>query len=285
MRLFEILLIASTFLVLWLTSLHPVPSLTWKRVAVLVMVLVAGAHLVFEGSKSNARTGAPALEDRPNFPVLIFLEDITGYRQMNTFQVEYLVSRGYVVAAIDQPFVAATVNFPDGRRISGWSKERMNPLIQQSITPVQPAPSLNGTAFDAGIIPYFAKDVGFLLDQIVALNRDDPNAILKSRLDLNHIGIFGVSLGGIVVAEACRTERRLRACLVMDAPMSASIMLDGLQQPSMWLTRDAQTMRNENWSTLTLINIKRPGGSLTLVDLVAVPDHAASTGHYRLAQQ
>jgi predicted esterase YcpF (UPF0227 family) len=75
---------------------------------------------------------------------------------------------------------------------------------------------------------------------------------LKSRLDLNHIGIFGVSLGGIVVAEACRTERRLRACLVMDAPMPASIMLDGLQQPSMWLTRDAQTMRNENWSTFDI---------------------------------
>jgi pimeloyl-ACP methyl ester carboxylesterase len=380
MRLFEILLIACTFLFVWLTALHPVPSLMWKRVAVLGMVLAAGAHLVFEGSrwqlypvylltylvlanlllrlpkrfmgvvgamaifiaitlsvllpvfrfeettgpydigtvtyhwvdgsraevfssdpktrremmvqfwypaktgtslpsapyvedadalsaaqarlhgwpsfmlghlkyvKSNARTGAPVVEEQLNFPVIIFLEGITGYRQMNTFQVEYLVSRGYVVVAIDQPFVAATVNFPDGRRISGWSKERMNPMIQQSITPVQPAPSFNGTTFDAGIIPYFVKDVGFLLDQIVALNIDDPNAILKGRLDLNHIGIFGVSLGGIVVAEACRTERRLRACLVMDAPMPGSIMLDGLQQPSMWITRDAQTMRNENWS-------------------------------------
>ncbi len=380
MRLFEILLIASTFLVVWLTSLHPVPSLMWKRVAVLVMVLAAGAHLVFEGSrwqlypvylltclvlansllrlpkrfmgvigslaifiaitlsvllpvfhfeeptgpydigtvtyhwvdgsraevfssdpktgremmvqiwypakkgatlplapyvedadalskaqaqlhgwpsfmlghlkyiKSNARTGAPVVEDRPNFPVLIFLEGITGYRQMNMFQVEYLVSRGYVVVAIDQPFIAATVAFPDGRQISGWSKEQMNPLIQQSITPVQPAPSLNGTTFDIEIIPYFANDVRFLLDQLGALNRVDPNGILNGRLDLKHIGIFGVSLGGIVAAEVCRGEPRLRTCLMMDAPMPATVVQAGLQQPTMWITRDAQTMRNEGWS-------------------------------------
>ncbi len=198
--------------------------------------------------KSNARTGAPAAEDRPNFPVLIFLEGITGYRQMNTFQVEYLVSRGYVVVAIDQPFIAARVVFPDGHQISGWSKEQMNPLIQQSITTVQPVPSLNGTTFDAGIIPYFAQDVGFLLDQLSVLDRDDPTRALNGRLDLNRIGIFGVSLGGIVVGEACRIDRRLRACLVMDAPMPASVVTEGLQQSSMWITRDAQTMRTEGWS-------------------------------------
>lgn len=204
------------------------------------------AHLKY--IKSNARTSAPVAEDRPRFPVLIFLEGITGYRQMNTFQIEYLASRGYVVVAIDQPYIAATVVFPNGHQISGWSKEQMNPLIQQSISAVQPAPSLNGTKFSDGIIPYLAQDVVFVLNQLEALNRNDPNSILNDRLDLNRIGIFGVSLGGIVVAETCSTERRLRACLVMDAPMPASVVRDGLKQPGMWITRDAQTMRNEGWS-------------------------------------
>ncbi len=198
--------------------------------------------------ESNARIGVPVAEDRPKSPVLIFLEGITGYRQMNTFQVEYLVSRGYVVMAIDQPYSAATVVFPDGRTIAGLSKDQMNPLIQQSIVADKNAPTLHGVTFDAGITPYLAKDVEFVLDQLDVLNRDDAKGLLKGRLDHNRIGIFGVSLGGIVAAEACRTERRLRACLVMDAPMPASVVHDGLQQPTMWITRDALTMRNEAWS-------------------------------------
>ena len=198
--------------------------------------------------KTNAQLAARAAEDKAQFPVLIFLEGTTGYRQMNNFQVEELVSQGYVVVAIDQPYVAATVVFPNDREISGLSKDQMNPLIQQSITPVESAPVLNRTAFNDGIIPYFAQDVVFTLDQLAKLNKADPNGNLTGRLDLERIGIFGVSLGGMIVGEACRLDRRLRACLVMDAPMTSRVVREGLMQPTMWITRDAQTMRNEGWS-------------------------------------
>jgi Platelet-activating factor acetylhydrolase, isoform II len=198
--------------------------------------------------KANAQLSAKMAKDKPRFPVLIFLEGITGYRQMNNFQVEELVSQGYVVVAIDQPFVAALVVFPDGHEIVGLSKDQMDPLIQQNITPIEPSPTLNGTAYRDGIIPYFAQDVVFTLDQLVLLNKVDPNGILGGRLDLQRVGIFGVSLGGIVAGEACRLDRRLRACLVMDAPMTASVVREGLLQPSMWITRDAQIMRSEGWS-------------------------------------
>lgn len=380
MRPLEILLLASTFLVVWLTALHPVPSLVWKRVAVLVMILAAGAQLIFEGSRwqlypvylltcllvansiyqfpkllvgvvgglaivvtttlsvllpvfrfdaptgpydigtvtyhwvdaartevfnADAKThrelmvqiwypakhdaalqqavympeadafaaaqgkmhhwpafllghlkyvitygqlAAKVSEDKPRFPVLIFLEGITGYREMNNFQVQELVSRGYVVVAIDQPYVAASVVFPDGRQIAGLSKDQMNSLLQQSITPTEMVPILNGTEFKEGIIPYFAQDVVFALDQLATLNNAGPNGILNGRLDIDRSGIFGVSFGGIVAGEACRIDRRLRACLVMDAPMTARVVSDGLQQPAMWITRDAQTMQNEGWS-------------------------------------
>ncbi len=198
--------------------------------------------------KINARLAAKMVENKPQFPVLIFLEGITGYRQMNNFQVEELVSHGYIVVAIDQPFVAASVVFPDGRQIAGLSKDQMDPLIQQSITPIEPSPLLNGATYSDGIIPYFAQDVVFTLDQLEQLNKVDPNLILGGRLDLQRVGIFGVSLGGIIVGEACRLDHRLRACLVMDAPMTARVVREGLLQPCMWISRDAQTMKNEGWS-------------------------------------
>ena len=199
----------------------------------------------FQYVTTHAIPSAPVSDAAPSYPVLIFLEGLNGFRQMNTFQVEALVAQGYIVAAIDQPYAAASVVFPDGRQITGWSRDQMNPLIQQSLSPVKPAPVLNGQALMDGIIPYFAQDVSFTLDQLTSLNTADPSGVLTGRLDLHHVGTFGISLGAIVASEACRIERRLQACLMMDAAMPAAVVQAGLRQPSMWLTRDAATIRLE----------------------------------------
>jgi hypothetical protein len=121
----------------------------------------------------------------------------------------------------------------------------MMPLIRQSYCPAENAPTLNGRRFEKGIVPYLAQDVPFLLNQLATLNQADPNAILTGKLDLQQVGAFGVSLGGIVGSEACRLEPRLRACLAMDAPMSTDVVQSGLRQPTLWITRDSETMRLE----------------------------------------
>jgi hypothetical protein len=52
----------------------------------------------------------------------------------------------------------------------------------------------------------------------------------------------------MVSPEACHLEPRLRACLVMEAPMPADVVKSGLQQPSMWILSDADTWRLQRWS-------------------------------------
>ena len=207
--------------------------------------LPKGLFRQFEYVTTHAIPSAPMAENRPNYPVLVFLEGAMGFRQMNTFQVEALVSEGYIVAAIDQPYTAASVVFPDGREVGALPLDQMLPLIHQSYGPTVIPPTLNGRAFEKGIVPYLAQDVSFTLNQLAALNLADPNAILTGRLDLLHVGTFGVSLGGIVGAEACRQEPRLQACLFMDAPMPVDVVKSGLLQSTMWITRDAETMRLE----------------------------------------
>ncbi len=199
----------------------------------------------FKYVTTHAMLGVPAADEKPTYPVLIFLEGAIGFRQMNTFQVEALVSKGFVVAAIDQPRTAAVVVFPDGREVGALPLDQMMPLIRRSYSPAGVAPMLGGRAFDKGIIPYLAQDVSFTLNQLAAINEADPNAILTGRLDLQKVGTFGVSLGGIVGSEACRIEPRLRACLFMDAPMPVDVVKSGLQQPALWITRDVETMRLE----------------------------------------
>jgi predicted dienelactone hydrolase len=195
---------------------------------------------------TNAAESVPVADDQPSYPVLIFLEGLTGYRQMNTFQVEELVSHGYIVAGIDQPGAAATVVFPDGHQlaITGLLPQ-VKALDDQSVSPAAKTPQLFGQTFQDGIIPYLAQDVSFTLDQLAALNTRDPKRILTGKLDLQHTGMFGISLGGMVGAQACLQDPRLVACLVMDVAMPADVVQKGLRQPSMWMTRPADTMRLE----------------------------------------
>ena len=227
---------------------------------------------------TNAAESVPVADDQPSYPVLIYLEGLTGYRQMSIFQVEELVSHGYIVVGIDQPGVAATVVFPDGHQlaITGLLPQ-IQSLEQHSLSPAEQAPQLFGQTFKDGIIPYFAQDVSFTLDQLASLNTTDPKGILTGKLDLEHIGMFGISFGGMVGAQACLQDLRLKACLVMDVWMTADVVHSGLRQPSMWITRPADTMRLERqedggWS--------EPAIALTLSTMRAVYTHLPGDGYF-----
>ena len=203
----------------------------------------------FKYVTTNAVASAPIATDQSSYPVLVFLSGLDGFRAVNTFQIEELVSHGYIVVGLDQPGAVAMVRFPDGRQISGWPKSEIDPLIMQSVEPQPKLPTIYGQALPDGIIPYFAQDISFALDQLAALNTSDPNQILTGHLDLEHAGTFGISLGGMHVAVACQKDPRLKACLIMDVYMTADVVKSGLQQPSMFITRNADSMRRERESS------------------------------------
>jgi predicted dienelactone hydrolase len=206
----------------------------------------------FKYVTTHAMPFAPAADNRPQYPVLLFLEGATGFRQMNTFQVEHLVSQGFIVVAIDQPGAAAVVAYPNQSQTAGLASTQFHSLVSPSYLPSAKGAPLNGVRLpngrilqDSSIIPYLTQDVLFTLDRLAALNRSDPSHILTDRLDLQRVGAFGVSLGGIVVGESCRIDARLQACLIMDAPVPLDVVNAGLDQPSMFITRHAVDMRLE----------------------------------------
>ena len=214
----------------------------------------------FKYVTTNAVASAPITYDKSSYPVLIYLTGINGFRSINTFQIEELVSHGYIVVGIDQPGNAPSVSFPDGQQIFGWSRNEILPLIMQSENAQTKAPTLYGKILPDGIIPYYAQDASFALNQMTGLNKSDPNHILTGRLDLGHAGVFGISLGGMNGAQASLKDPRFKACLIMDVNMTADVVKSGIQQPSMFITRDAETMRLEGWAekdiTQTLTNMR-----------------------------
>jgi hypothetical protein len=178
---------------------------------------------------THAVERAPVADDQTTYPVLILLVGIKGsYRQIQTFQVEELASRGYVIAAVDQPYSAAMVVFPDGRRVA--YDDRWKPSRSE---------------FMDAHIPYLARDVSFALDQLANLARSEPDGLLAGRLDLGQAGLVGHSMGAVVGSEACRVDARLRAALLEEAFMPADVVRDGWAQPVMFIARPADSMRFE----------------------------------------
>lgn len=187
---------------------------------------------------SRALLGASPLPGR--HPLLFFLSGLAGFRQSNVFQVEHLVSHGYVVIGIDVPGISATVSFPDGVRIPALPAEAAADLVAQSVSPQRLAPRLNDREFPEGIITELTRDVRAILAFLQESSLDDFEFI-----DMSRIGAFGVSLGGITVAEILRTDPRVKAALMMDSPAPVAVARAGLDSPALWVTRDSASMRGE----------------------------------------
>ncbi len=181
------------------------------------------------------------------FPVLIYLPGVTGYMQMGSFQTTELASHGYIVVTLNQPGAVAAAMLPEDQIVLGLTRKHAFSLIAPSYrTTDQKLPVGFKTALapETSIVPYFAADVGVVLNRLAQINAD-PTHILHGLLDLNHVGVMGMSLGAIVTAQACATDTRIGACLMMDAPVPSKVAATGLRQPALWISRPPEDQRIE----------------------------------------
>ena len=195
--------------------------------------------------RSNALVKAPINKEKAQYTVLLYLTGLYGHRCINTFQIQELVSQGYIVVGIDCPIAVALATFPDGSTLKSLPRTLIDPMLNESLTEENPLLNYNGKTFEGGLIAYFAKDVSRVIDFLTALNTNDPNHLLYNKLNLDRLGAFGVSLGGVIVSEASWRDRRIKASLIMESPIPKKIAQTGLPIPTMVITRPAESMRTE----------------------------------------
>lgn len=192
---------------------------------------------------THAVTDAPAEQGR--FPVLINPGGYHGFRTASLVWIEELVSHGYVVVGLDQPGTSAATLLGDGTVVRTMADrnafDRLMPLALSART--GPPPHLNGVPLPGGIIPFLSGDLSFVLDRLAKVESDDSGLI--GRLDLERVGVFGMSLGSYVGIEACRRDLRFRACLAVDSGHTDLAAVQGISQPLMIMSRDADVMREE----------------------------------------
>jgi dienelactone hydrolase len=164
---------------------------------------------VFDRISVHAQTGARAASGR--HPVVLFSPGFGVPRGIYTALLEDLASDGFVVVALDHPYDAAVVEFPGGR------------LERQRFA--DPAPNR--------AVSIRIADARFVLDRLQQVN---TRGRLAGKLDLQHIGMFGHSVGGAVAAEVMLRDARVDAAANVDGSFRQTAERRGVRGPFMLIT-------------------------------------------------
>ena len=177
---------------------------------------------------THSRWNPSVAKDGGSFPVLLFNPGWDGRRTSNTYLVEDLASHGFVVAGIDHPYNSEPVVFPDGRVVLPASGDLMDfsrHSLQQILS--------NGN----DELMRQTADTLFVLNRMQAMN-SDPASPFFQRLDTEHAGALGFSMGGAVAAQACLSDPRIQSALDLDGSLFGPVRQEGLPKPFMFILED-----------------------------------------------
>ncbi len=166
---------------------------------------------------SHAHTGAPVLRGASPWPVLLYSPGAGDDRTFGTVMEENLASRGYVVVAIDHTYDASEVEFPSGRLADSVLPQRLKKAQQDGTV----------TQLLEKVLHVRVADTRFVLDELPALNAGrNPGAGspplpagLAGALNLNEIGMVGVSGGGFTAAQSMYEDPRIKAGIDIDGTL------------------------------------------------------------------
>ncbi|MFD8593131.1 MFS transporter [Streptomyces sp. NPDC059637] len=156
---------------------------------------------------TDTASAAPA-DDRTARPVVLYSPGLGDSRAFGTSAAVELASRGYVVVTVDHTHECAAVEFPGGR-------------VEFRKPPTADTPTRRKA------IETRVHDIRFVLDRLAVLGAGgNPDAGkrrlphgLGRALDLERVGMYGHSAGGITAAEAMRTDSRIDAGINMDGTL------------------------------------------------------------------
>jgi platelet-activating factor acetylhydrolase isoform II len=193
---------------------------------------VGGAYdAIREGRvQTHAVAGASFSRAVARAPVLVFSPGGGLVREVYAAQIEDLVSHGYIVAAISHPYDAIVTVYPDDHWIT-YDPKRWPEI-----------PDFPGR-WNLNQLEWHAKDIRFVLDELERANHaGTPGLPFAGHLDFGRVGAFGHSFGGVAAAQACQSDRRIRACLNEDglagkAPFNLDAGAWGMNQRFMLIQR------------------------------------------------
>ncbi|WP_234430575.1 alpha/beta hydrolase family protein [Streptomyces sp. NRRL F-4489] len=173
---------------------------------------------------THARAGAPVARSAGRrLPVVLYSPGAGDPRGLGSTLCDELASRGYVVVALDHTYEAPAVEFPGGRVARS--------VMLDEMARAQRAGKM--TELLEKVSAVRVADTRFVLDELARGGRESAlPAVLRGRLDLSAVGMFGQSAGGFTAAQALHDDPRIKAAVNMDGVMGYTQRDDDPSHPS-----------------------------------------------------
>jgi predicted dienelactone hydrolase len=157
--------------------------------------------------QTHAYQDAPVSNAQSSYPVLIFSHGHVGFVEQNLTLMEELASHGYIVCSIAHTYQAIITVFPDGRVVPADSALANDFLHGKSPT----------QAINAEHLRLWTEDTRFLIDELERIQAGERESLLVGKLDMDRLGIFGQSFGGVTAVQVCIVDDRCQAGISLDS--------------------------------------------------------------------
>jgi len=218
-------------------------------------------HFSLVKTHSYQDAGLPKTEQP--FPVLIYNHGSVGLPSLNTVLVEELASHGFIVVSIGHadyiPFFVKPDGFiyafdPESKAFKAKMSENDNPEmrsianqlmksqdVQEQIRLLRKFLDLNPNNQES--LFRWVQDIIFTMNELERLNNGD--SIFSGKLDLDRIGVFGVSFGGSASTQVCVDDKRCKAAISIDCPQFGNLLDQDVSQPMMFMSSDQYKGKND----------------------------------------
>jgi dienelactone hydrolase len=159
----------------------------------------------------------PVSGARKTWPVLVFSPALEVPREMYTGLCTQVASRGYVVMALSSPYESAVTTLANGEVVE--SAFPSNPSEEQlyELTKTRSA------------------DASFVLNELEKLGSVAPHSPLVGHIDLEHVGMFGHSIGGASTIQALSEDKRFRVGINLNGSLWGSQSSEHITRPLLWI--------------------------------------------------
>lgn len=165
-----------------------------------------------------------------DYPVVILSHGWISSKNFHLDIAERLASNGYIVVGIDHTYGAAATRLDNGEVA----------VADHSALPERDEEMFLEKA--STLLDVYSEDIKLTIDYLDKMYIED--SILKAKIDLRHIGVYGHSTGAGAGVKAAIEDERITAVMGMDPwvePISVEILEKGLPVSSMFF-------RSEEWS-------------------------------------
>lgn len=141
---------------------------------------------------SHAIPDALVCTEHGPYPVVIVAHGFTAVRGFYSFFCEEIASHGYVVIMVMHTYMTRLIRFADGHEVDTMRKVPVCAVLEDCYA-----------------------DIELMLDRAI----EGHFGSLTPMCDFNYIGMIGHSLGGIMTAQTCRRDARVKAGINLDGTL------------------------------------------------------------------